>query len=385
MLKYILKKCYFNQIIFFIYSALFYFIHLISNSNKSDDIWIIGENGGECLKDNSYCFYKYCRKNHPQLKIFFIIDKQSINYNSFLQKDANVIHYGTLRHIIFFLKSNTCIFSTAHRDIAYKLIFRLYKKKCKKIFLDHGIMGFKKMNVLYSSKNNAMDLFCVSSNIEKEIVDNNFDFNNNISQITGLARYDRLTNTKVPSKRSILYIPTWREWALTNIDETIFFDKISSLLNNNNLLKLLSINDIKFIFYPHKNMRKYLDHIKVNNIITIVRPGEETVQKLIIDNALMITDYSSVSWDFYYLKKPVLFYQFDQEEYLNKRGSYLDLNKDVFGEIYKNEDKLIYAIEQYITTGYRELKKYKTMRDTYFKFHDNKNCHRIFHAIKQMS
>ena len=42
---------------------------------------------------------------------------------------------------------------------------------------------------------------------------------------------------------------------------------------------------------------------------------------------MLITDYSSVSWDIYYMEKPILFYQFDLEQYNETNGSYIDMDK----------------------------------------------------------
>ena len=39
--------------------------------NQAKNNWLIGENRGECLKENGYWFYKYCREHHPEQTVFF--------------------------------------------------------------------------------------------------------------------------------------------------------------------------------------------------------------------------------------------------------------------------------------------------------------------------
>ena len=100
---------------------------------------------------------------------------------------------------------------------------------------------------------------------------------------------------------------------------------------------------------------------------------------------MVITDYSSISWDFYYLRKPVLFYQFDQKEYLEKKGSYIDINLELFGEVFYDSDSLVTGLHKYILNNFNELSEYGKRRDLYFKYRDTNNCKRIFKVISSAS
>jgi CDP-glycerol glycerophosphotransferase (TagB/SpsB family) len=398
----LIERFYLRQFLFLVY-ALFFKL-LSYGQNTPEPVWLIGENSGECLQDNGYCFYRFCRQHLPHLPIFFILDKQSINIDPFLVSDSNILWYGSPTHAEKFIQAQVCLFSTTHRDIAWKTIFSLFKQNSVKVFLQHGIMGFKKTGWWYNRSHNSMDIFCVSSALEKNIIDRYFDFSEQVPQITGLARYDRLTNRTPRSRQTILYMPTWRDWQVDTIEESLFADTVSSLLNNRSLLTLLGDNDIILKFYPHKNMRRVLDDSRLHfqersrdrgkksdplqngnsKRIQLIRPGQETVQDLLCTSNLLITDYSSVCWDFFYLAKPVLFYQFDQEEYLLKKGSYLNLNRDSFGEVFQEEKLLIAAMERYIRTNFRELSRYRPLRKKYFAFHDRHNCRRIFDAVTRL-
>ena len=61
---------------------------------------------------------------------------------------------------------------------------------------------------------------------------------------------------------------------------------------------------------------------------------------------MLITDYSSIMIDFGLLRKPIIFYAYDLENYLNnERGFYLDYNKDLPGPIVESMDDLISIIK----------------------------------------
>ena len=99
-------------------------------------------------------------------------------------------------------------------------------------------------------------------------------------------------------------------------------------------------------------------------------------------SSLLITDYSSVAWDFYYLKKPVLFFQFDYETYETLQGSYMNMEQDLFGERTTNIQELIEMISQYIETDFSLKNEFKYMWKNSFKYVDNHNSKRTYEAIK---
>ena len=87
------------------------------------------------------------------------------------------------------------------------------------------------------------------------------------------------------------------------------------------LEKFLQENDYTMIFYPHRNMQKYIDNFHINSKrIIIANSKEYDVQDLLKKSALLITDYSSVFFDFAYLGKPIIFYQFDEKKF--RQGQY---------------------------------------------------------------
>jgi CDP-glycerol glycerophosphotransferase (TagB/SpsB family) len=346
-----------------------------------EPLWIIGENEGRCLHDNGYVFYKFCRNNYPQRSIYFVTRKESISVDPFLKTDPNIIIFGSLKHVFFFLLSDTLIYSHAQSDVGYIQLIKLFKKNCMRVFLQHGIIGFKKIHSTYRKNHNEMDIFIVSSDFEKKIVIDNFDFDKDTIKVTGLARYDTLSNRSISHQKSILYMPTWRNWAFPKKNAVQHILRIEKLLNNKRLNSLLKKHSIQFNFCLHNDMRCYLNKIKTNENINIISTADTTIQTAIKENSLLITDYSSVAWDFFYLGKPVLFYQFDQEEYLSRKGSYIDFNTELFGDVFKECVPLVSAIEKYILNSFAELPEYTKKRDLYFNFRDTHNCKRIFDTI----
>jgi|SRR5690625_2880041 len=84
---------------------------------------------------------------------------------------------------------------------------------------------------------------------------------------------------------------------------------------------------------------------------------------------MLLTDYTSVSWDFLYQNKPIIFYMFDQETL------YLDLDKDLYGYKAKDLKEVIKTLE-YIVTGENTNPWYEKAKD-YFDYFDQENCRRL--------
>ena len=97
----------------------------------------------------------------------------------------------------------------------------------------------------------------------------------------------------------------------------------------------------------------------------------------------MITDYSSVFMDFSYMKKPVIYYQFDYEDYRKSHFSegYFIYSEDAFGDIMKEQELLTEKVIKYCENNYEIENKYFNRMNLFFELCDDKNCERIFDIL----
>ena len=98
---------------------------------------------------------------------------------------------------------------------------------------------------------------------------------------------------------------------------------------------------------------------------------------------LLITDFSSVFFDFAYMQKPVLYYQFDEEEYRASHYAqgYFDYRRDGFGEVVTEETELLELLEQYLENDCSLKPEYRQRTEGFFTLHDMHNCERIYNEI----
>src|SRR5690625_2359348 len=210
-------------------------------------------------------------------------------------------------------------------------------------------MGTKNMVGNYGTKAGGFDtdFFIVSYDFEKEIIVNDFGYDSENVYVTVTSRIDTLIKKDVDKKRQILIIPTWRDWIITDevFFESEYYERYEKMINNKDLHGLATKYNFKIIFCLHPNMQKFSTYFE-NDSVEVINEGEVDVQYLIKESALMITDYSSVGFDFSFLHKPVLYYQFDRSRFIGKRPSHLDLDKDLPGEICYKEDQIFKLVER---------------------------------------
>ena len=117
--------------------------------------------------------------------------------------------------------------------------------------------------------------------------------------------------------------------------------------------------------------------------------GPETAYRdVYAESALVVTDYSSAVFDFVYLRRPVIYTQFDREEFFGGTHvyteGYFDYERDGFGEVETDLESTVDRIIEYMASGCRMKEKYRERADHFFAFDDRENCRRVYEKIMGM-
>src|SRR5699024_1060372 len=290
---------------------------------RNNNTWLVGERTYKA-QDTGYAFFRHMRTTYPEKNVYYVIEKDSPERKN-VEMYGNVLDYKSKEHIWHTIIAKKVI-SSHHPDYLYPIRTQTFRRKVKadKVFLQHGVMGTKNMIANYGK--NAIsfdtDFFMVSSDFEKEMIVNDFGYDSQNVFVTGLSRFDTLFEDDVQKKRQILIIPTWRDWIVTDevFFESEYYERYERLINSKQLHILASKYQFEIVFCLHPNMQKFSKYFE-NSSVKVINQGEVDVQSLIKQSALMLTDYSSVGFDFSFLHKPVLYYQFDRSRFIGKRPS----------------------------------------------------------------
>lgn len=356
---------------------------------RKEQVWLVGENLAQIAQDNGFAFFEYCMKSGKKEKIFYVSEKNNKNLDNLVPYRKNVLRYDSFKHMYYYHLARFLVVSHGIRDVMPRILHTQMKHNKKDvIYLQHGIIAMKKVFFNKDSYNGRIKRFIVTSLREKQTLIEEMNFKPEQVCVTGLARFDKLEDTS--SKRvakTILIMPTWREWINDGEDQFIasdFYKKYISLLNNNRLNQALAKHNIVLKFYPHIEMQKKYSHLfsHLSAQVKMVKLGEETVQDLIKECSMMVTDYSSVALDVNYLHKPTVYYHFDLDEYTYYRGSFIDLESELPGESFTDEEGLVEQILSYIETDFKYNENYEVQSNKFYTYHDQNNSERIYQEIK---
>ena len=345
-------------------------------------VLLVGENLGLVAQDNGYSFYEYA-KNDKRAHTFYTLRKSSPDK----KKTRNTINYDSFLHYLLYCLSDRLVVAHGIRDVVPTVKHTVLNRNDKKmIYLQHGVMAMKRVPIYGTSYNNSIDKFVVSSDHEKQLMVRENDFSNEQIIVTGLARFDKLFSSKNETAKEILVMPTWRDWLVKDersFLESDFYKKYSELLSDEILLSEISRLGYRIRFLPHIEMyRRYLHCFSSSSsAVEIINPKEDSIQNLIKRSSAMITDYSSVAWDFLFLGKPIIFYHFDSIDYLSRRGSYITFSDSLPGDICYNHIDLTKSILKCLENSCQFDDKYQVKLNKFLNTKDSNNSKRIFDSV----
>ncbi|EKY3841030.1 CDP-glycerol glycerophosphotransferase family protein, partial [Campylobacter coli] len=354
------------------------------------NIWLFADRDYEA-DDNAEHLYRYIMQNHPEQEIVFALRKESSDWERLKKEGFNLVEFGSFEFERIIKKASKVI--SSHSD---EYLIRYITPRQQFIFLQHGVIKDDLSKWLNSKK---IDLFITSTKAEYDSIANDYNhykFGKKEVVLTGLARHDALLKNNQCNARQIIIMPTWRANIVgvalgsskrglqSDFTQSEYFQKWNLLLNSNILQKLCEKYDYTIVFNPHPNIIPYLKDFNIPSYVKIANHNE-SLQELFCNLSLMITDYSSVAFEMAYLNKPVIYYQFDHEEFFNShtyQKGYFDYKKDGFGPVVEDEESLLKELENLLQNDCNPFGIYKDNIDSTFAFKDGKCCERIYKVIK---
>ena len=212
-------------------------------------------------------------------------------------------------------------------------------------------MSVEEMRATYDNDVSKYNYMISPSSFTTEVFQTSFRINKERLIETGYPRNDILSNyTKedvetiknrmhLPhDKKILLYAPTWRDNSFNMKGYTfkleVDFKKWQEVLGDEYIV----------VFKPHYLIVNDFNLDEVKDFVYYVDPQEDIADLYLIADAL-VTDYSSVFFDYAILKRPIYFYMYDLENYRDElRGFYLDIYKELPGEVITDENTLLQKI-----------------------------------------
>lgn len=365
------------------------------------EIWLLSDRINKA-DDNGEALFKYLNEEKKPVDTYFVIRKDSPDF-PVVSKMGKVLPYHSWKHKFYHLLADKTV-SSAADDYVYNPFFGVEKYyhdilcKQKRIFLQHGITKDDLSDWL-NRYNKDLSLFITSANPEyNSIIQGNYFYDASVVKLTGFTRFDRLENK---AEKVITIMPTWRPYLLNESNEysisgnDVYGDTFvksqfrrfyNTLLNNKRVIECALKHGYKIKFMPHPRLIGAIKFFDKNNVVEFCDLNIR-YRDIFNTSALLLTDYSSVAFDFAYLRKAIIYAQFDKEEFfagaVYDKG-YFDYERDGFGEVENDLESTVDRIIEYMENNCTLKDKYRERIDRFFAFNDRNNCQRVYEAIVNM-
>jgi len=350
--------------------------------------------------DNGEALFRYVQQiGDKSIKYVFCIDKDCADFRRMKQ-------YGHVIHISswlcrFYIYLGASIASSHYTTIQTMMTGILRELKCenKMILLQHGIT-YRDHSSTWNRYNYGLSMLIAGTTTDyKAMLSYDYFYDERHIKLTGLPRYDLLYED---SKRYVTVMPTWRmglvhinadkydEWTpmpyFENSQYCLFFNE---LLTNTRLLSKAEEMGYTICFAPHPIIRGCCMQYFTKEEGVRYWSENTPYKEIFAQSDLIVTDYSSVFFDFAYLRKPLIYCQFDLEYFLGE-GHYpqelgsFNFESDGFGEVENTLDGTVDRIIEYMGNGCKLKDKYRTRIESTFPFNDKLNCERVYRAIRTL-
>lgn len=170
-------------------------------------------------------------------------------------------------------------------------------------------------------------------------------------------------------EKLIFYAPTWRG---THGDIDFDYEKLQS-----DIKQLSKLNRAKVIFRGHSLLQTALENM---NLEITVAPDELDTNKILSITDILITDYSSVLFDYLPRLKPLVLYMYDLQEYTEERGLYFSA-EELPGYKCYNIEELVDTLKKLLRKNINQVSYEENMVSRFAPHDDGKVSEKIIHAV----
>ncbi len=323
---------------------------------------------GKLPSDNPYYIYLELKKQQPDWDLVWGVKPSLYDKAKKEFPDFKFIKRFSLKWLFFTPRSQFWVFNARmphwlKKNKGTTYIQTWHGTPLKKLGLDIETVSmpgtdnsvYKREFIFESSR---WDYLIAPNEYSKKIFKRAFGFKNKFLD-TGYPRNDILVQKKNDDNykrqlkkrilgkedgRVILYAPTWRDDYFISKGNYKFYmpfdlEQIVSILNPSDI----------FIIRPHYLVGDTIDITGFERNVKVCL--EEDINELYLISDMMITDYSSVMFDYAILERPMLFYPYDIEHYQEElRGFYFDYN-EVPGPIVTDTPSFYEQLKYFCRTG----------------------------------
>jgi len=351
---------------------------------------------GKQYSDNPRAIYEYLHTNYPQYNLVWSVDKTFVKKFDELNipyiKRFSIKWMYCMNRASYWV-SNSRLPLWIHKPPNTIYIQTWHGTPLKRLGVDIKEVQMPGTNTEQYKRNftteaKKWDYLLSANEYSTNIFEQAFQYDNKIIE-TGYPRNDYLINYNtdfeikriknklgIPiDKKVLLYAPTWRDnqyygRGRYRFDINLDLEKMRNQLSD----------DYIVLLRMHYLIAENIDTSRFESFAYDVSYHDD-IRELYLIADMLITDYSSVFFDFAILKRPILFYVYDINDYRdNVRGFYFDFEAKAPGPLVKTTKELIENIKRY--NNHKEpTDNFKEFYSKYCYLEDGNATQRVVESI----
>lgn len=349
-----------------------------SGKCQDEKIWLYTD-ASTVEIDNAYTQFVHDMATEDGVKRYYVKTNAKTDVSKF--RKNQVIAFGSKAHIDILPRAEKILTSFADEAVILPNVPKknelLGKIRAEIIYLQHGILHAH-LPWYYSKYVTYVDKVVISSDFEKKNFINNYDYDESDLICSGMARFDTIKRSSLHTGK-ILYAPSWRSYLVKTKSAVERVGNENVFMNSNYYHGIMSlISDEKFRHFLELkgivlDVKMHPEFFKVYGNIEFTETPNIKQAPLTIDyNAydLIITDFSSMLFDFVYMNKPVVYYVPDINEFKCGLNHYRELDmplEDGLGFFATDVESIVDHIIELAKNNFIVKEEYK---DKYAKFYE---------------
>ncbi len=360
----------------------YYLYHNFFTKMSVKENWVLCETFfGKSYSDSPKYIYEYLSRNYPGKYRFIWV----VNQRTRIPYPHTRVKRFSIRYCYYLARCKYDVFNVRQPEWMKKREGNVFLETWhgtplkKLVFDQEEVMGASPLyKAQFYTQSRIWDYLVAANKFSSEAFRSAFLFDKEMLEY-GYPRNDILHSPekdalaarikkklRIPEgKKTILYAPTWRDDEYYGRGEYKFALKLDL-----HLLKKELGSDYAVLLRTHYFIADSLDVTGLEDFAVNVSKYDD-ISELYLISDLLITDYSSVFFDYANLKRPILFYTYDLDKYRDMlRGFYMDIESEVPGPLLFTNEEVVDAIRRIdsITAEYKE--KYDTFYERFCSLED---------------
>jgi len=386
-----------------------YWLSFLVPRNKK--IWVCGSTFGKSFSGNPKYFYMYANQVKDDIRVIWISRDDKI-IKELDEKGYEGYNINSIKGLFYCIRAGVYVFDHYSKDISFwlsggaikvnlwhgiplKKIHRdnkfdrvrnpkSIKDKVKWIF--RRIQNEKSSHYYAVTSEYIKDLHirafaALKENVfvfgyaRNDIFFSNSKINNNLI-INNLNFYENIDKFQKEGKKIIIYMPTHRA-SDNQFFEIIDLNKLNDFLEEENSILIVKAHHMS-------ELTKQFEEISYLNILSI-KTSEDPYPYLNISD-ILITDYSSVYFDYLLRDKPIIFFPYDIDTYNRETMEFYHRYEDITpGHKVTNMKEMMDGIKDCIKNKDKYKQEREKVRNMMFDYIDGNSCERLYKKIIEIT